>query len=115
MRGRPEDQVARRQRVQAQPPDRQDPQQVGVGHTGHVPGPGPDPGDHPVHPGRDLVERLPVGDAVAEEVPPGPVLPDGLRSCAPRSPVVPFDQVGADLGVLQPGELGRPHGPGRGG
>ena len=72
-----EDQVRADGRVEAHPADGQDPQHVGVGHAGHVPGAGPHPGDHPVDPGRHLVERLAAGHPVGEEVPPGPV----LRGC----------------------------------
>ena len=47
-RSGPEDQVARRHRVDTEPADGQDPEHVGMGHAGHVARAGPDPGDDPV-------------------------------------------------------------------
>lgn len=86
---------------------------MGVGHAGHVTRLGSDPGDDPIDPGPDVGRSLTVGCAVVEEVPAGPLLPDIDRPSSLVGAVVPLEQVGIDLdGLLEPGELTGPAGPG---
>ncbi len=51
----PEHQVPADRRVETEPADGQDPEQVGVGHAGHIARAGPDPGDDPVDPDGHLL------------------------------------------------------------
>ena len=113
-RRRPEDQVAGGTRVHAQPAHGQDPQQVGVGHAGHVAGPGPDPGDDPVDPGRPRRGCVsPPGTPSLNRSQSGSV----SRMAGGGAPlvvaVVPLEQVRGELGVLQPGQSAV-RGPGEG-
>jgi hypothetical protein len=105
-------------RLQPQPAGSQHPQQVPVGYQDHVAvrqqrG---DPAQHRVRPVTDLRQRLTgvVGvtgdDAVAPQVPPGPLLPDLRRGRTLVSAVVPFPEVGVLAGAGKPGQRGRPDG-----
>ncbi len=79
--------------VQPEPPGGQDPQEVGVGHTGHVPGHSPDAGDDPVDPFGHLGEGLASGAPSSKRFQPGRSLADLGRGPALVGAVVPLVQV----------------------
>ncbi len=98
-------------RIESDPSGREHPEDVRVGHAGHVTGDGPDPCNDPIDPSRDVGHALAVGSTVVEQVPPGALPADVEGAPALVGAVVPLEQVGVDLDLLpESGQLAGPAG-----
>lgn len=120
--------TALRRRPQTEAAGGQHPQEVGVPDQDDVPALAVevgvakrhvDPLEHAVGALADLLRGLsgvlgrPLGHSVGPQVPLGPVPVDLGAGDALVRPVVPLVQVGLGVGGHQPGQLGRPPGPGQ--
>ena len=90
-------------RGEAEPAGGQHPEEMTVGHGEGVAGDGSRPLDHPIGAAAHLGRRLPLGHAVAPEVPAGTALLDLGRREALVGAVVPLHEVGIDL-TLETGQ-----------
>src|SRR4029078_10679336 len=97
--GRAQQEVPARRRWESEPASDEHSEKVSTGKQQHVSFPDcSHPPNHPVGPLSNLVRGLPVGAAVAEQMPVRTLSVDFRAGATFVSAIVPFAQVGIDLG-----------------